>query len=136
MAGRIESHVTVLYEIPAPHELDRVVRATLPLRLRAAAVERWRSEPGIFVAVLDPDRDLRRFRQKVLGVDDPGYRPHITLLHRDSVRSPQEADDAWAELQGEKLDADFAVTELVVYEEVDGGWRVAGRPRFGQDAAL
>jgi 2'-5' RNA ligase len=133
MAGRIESHVTVLYETPASPELDRLVGATPPLRLRAGAVERWTSEPGIFVAVLDPDGDLRRFRIAVLGNDDPGYRPHITLLHRESVTKAQQADEAWAALRGERFDADFAVTELVVYEDIGGGWREAARPRFALD---
>jgi len=134
MAERIESHVTVLYETPAPRELDRLVRATPPLRLRAREVERWTSEPGIFVAVLDPHDDLRRFRISAVGTDDPAYRPHITVLHRDSVTSPRQADEAWAALRGERLDADFVVTELVVYEEIGGGWREAARPRFGLDA--
>ena len=134
MAARIESHVTVLYETPAPLELDRLVRTTPPLRLRAREVERWTSEPGIFVAVLDPHDDLRRFRISAVGTHDPAYRPHITVLHRDSVTSPRQADEAWAALRGERLDADFVVTELVVYEEIGGGWREAARPRFGLDA--
>jgi len=134
MAERIESHLTVLYETPAPLELDRLVSATPPLRLRAREIERWTSEPGIFVAVLDPYDDLRRFRISALGIDDPAYRPHITLLHRDSVTSPRQADEAWTALRGERLDADFVVTELVVYEEIGGGWREAARPRFGLDA--
>ena len=135
MSGRIESHVTVLYETPATSELDRLVRATPPLRLRAGEVERWTSEPGIFVAVLDPDNDLRRFRIAALGTDDPGYRPHITLLHRESVTSALQAEEAWAALRAERFDVDFAVTELVVYEEnIGGGWREVARPRFGQGA--
>ena len=136
MAARIESHVTVLYETPAPLDLERLVRATAPLRLRAGAVERWSAEPGIYVAVLDPHDDLRRFRISAVGTDDPAYRPHITLLHRDSVTSPRQADEAWAALRGERLDADFVVTELVVYEEIGGGWREAARPRFGRDAEV
>ena len=135
MAGRIESHVTVLYRTPATPELDRLVRATPPLRLRAGEVERWTSEPGIFVAVLDPDDDLRRFRIAALGTDDPGYRPHITLLHRESVTTALQAEEAWAALRRERFDVDFAVTELVVYEEnTGGGWREVARPRFGPDA--
>jgi len=134
MAERIESHVTVLYATPAPLELDRLVRATPPLRLRAREVERWTSESGIFVAVRDPYDDLRRFRISAVGTDDPAYRPHITLLHRESVTSPRQADEAWAALRGERLDADFVVTELLVYEEIGGGWREAARPRFGLDA--
>jgi len=134
MAGRIESHVTVLYETPATPELDRLVRATPPLRLRVGAVERWTSEPGIFVAVLDPDDELRRFRMAALGSDDPGYRPHITLLHRESVTGALQAEEAWAALRAESFDADFAVTELVVYEDIGLGWREAERLRFGLDA--
>jgi len=134
MAARIESHVTVLYETPPPVDLERLVRATAPLRLRAGAVERWSAEPGIYVAVFDPSDDLRRFRTIALGTDDPAYRPHITLLHRDSVTSPRQADEAWAALRGERLDTDFVVSELVVHEEIGGGWREAARPRFGRDA--
>jgi len=135
MAGRIESHVTVLYESPSTPELDRLVRATPPLRLRAGEAERWTSEPGIFVAVLDPDDDLRRFRIAALGTDDPGYRPHITLLHRESVTSALQAEEAWAALRGERFAVAFAVTELVVYEENIGeGWREVARPRFSPDA--
>jgi 2'-5' RNA ligase len=131
MAARIESHVTVLYEVLAPPELDRLVRATPPLRLRAGGVERWSAEPGMFVAVLDPADDLRRFRVAALGSDDPGYRPHITLLHRESVTDPRQAEEAWAALREIRLDSDFAVTEIVVYEEIAGRWHEAGRPRFG-----
>jgi len=134
MAARIESHVTVLHETPPPVDLERLVRATAPLRLRAGAVERWAAEPGIFVAVLDPDDDLRRFRIAAVGTDDPGYQPHITLLHRESVSNAQQAEDAWAALRDVRLDSDFHVTELVVYEELSGGWREAARPRFGGDA--
>lgn len=134
MAARIESHVTVLYETPGVHELDRVVRTGEPLQLRTGGVERWTSEPGIFVAVLDPRDDLRRFRVAVLGIDDPGFRPHVTLLHHESVTSATQAEEAWVGLRGERLDIDFVVTELVVYEETDGGWREAARPRFGLGA--
>src|SRR6266849_5642380 len=59
----------VLNRTQAALLLDRVVRATPLLRLRAGEVERWTSEPGIFVAVLDPDYDLRRFRIAALGTD-------------------------------------------------------------------
>jgi 2'-5' RNA ligase len=134
MAARIESHVTVLYETPAPADLDALVRATPPLRLRAGAIDRWTSEPGIFVAVLDPHGDLRRLRVAALGIDDAGYLPHITLLHRESVTNAQQAEEAWAALHNVKLDFDFAVTELVLYEEIGGEWREAGRPRFDRSA--
>ena len=134
MAGRIESHITVLYETPAAKVLDRLVGATGPLRLRADRIERWTPEPGIFVAVLDPHDDLRSFRIAALGADDPGYRPHITILHRESVTSAAQAEDAWVALRGERLDIDFVITELVVYEEMDGDWREAARPRFGVGA--
>ena len=134
MAARIESHLTVLYEAPASPRLDRLVDATPPLRLRAGGVERWTSEPGIFVAVFDPHNDLRRFRAAALATDDPDYRPHITLLHRESVTSAPQAEEAWLALHGERFDFDFAVTELVVYEERGGAWREVARPRFGHDA--
>src|SRR5438034_553348 len=71
----------------------------------------------------------------VLGVDDPGFRPHITLLHRESVTSPQQTQEAWAELNGARFDCEFAVTGLVIYEEIEGGWRVGGRLRFGRDVS-
>jgi len=131
MAKRIESHITMLYEIPPRAELDNVVRATPPLRLHAGAIERWISEPGIFVAVSDPHGDLRRFRMAALGTDDRGYQAHITLLHRESVTNLFEADEAWVALRDVRLNWDFAVKELVVYEEIAGGWRETGRGRFG-----
>ncbi len=134
MAERIESHVTVLYETPQTQELERLVRATPPLLLRAGTIGRWTSEPGIFVAVLDPVDHLRRFRVAALGVHDPGYVPHITLLHRESVMSTKQAEEAWAALRGVTFDGDFVVTQLVVYEEVGTGWHEAARPRFGMDA--
>ena len=134
MAARIESHVTVLYETPGVQELHPVVRAVKPLQLRAGGVKRWTSEPGIFVAVLDPHDHLRRFRTAVLGIDDPGYRPHVTLLHHESVTSARQAEDAWHALRGESFDLDFSVTELIVFEEIDGAWREAGRLRFGVGA--
>ena len=134
MAARIESHLSVLYEVPASPQLDRLVDATPPLRLRAGEVERWTSEPGIFVAVLDLHNDLRRFRAAALATDDPDHRPHITLLHRESVTSALQAEEAWVALRGERFDVDFAVTELVVYEESGGAWREVARPRFGHDA--
>lgn len=134
MAARIESHVTVLYETLAPDDLAALVRVTPPLRLRAGAIDRWTSEPGIFVAVLDPHGDLRRFRVAALGIDDAGYRPHITLLHRESVTNARQPEEAWAALREMTLDSDFVVTELVVYEEIAGQWREAGRPRFDRDS--
>jgi hypothetical protein len=50
------------------------------------------------------------------------------------VTNAQQAEEAWAALRDVKLDFDFAVTELVVYEEIGGEWREAGRPRFNRSA--
>jgi 2'-5' RNA ligase len=122
--------VTVLYDTPEVAPLAALVSATPPLRLRAGAVERWTDEPGIYVAVLDPHGDLRRFRRAALGADDPAYRPHITLLHRDSVVDGRQADDVWTALRETTVAADFTVTELRVYEEREGVWRDAARLRF------
>ena len=59
------------------------------------------------------------------------YRPHVTLLHRDSIGSEEQASEAWAALGDLILDADLIVTELVVYDQVDGIWSEVARPRFG-----
>ena len=90
MAERIESHVTVLYETPQTQELERLVRATPPLLLRAGTIGRWTSEPGIFVAVLDPVDHLRRFRVAALGVHETTASPTFSIVneYRDNNNQP------------------------------------------------
>jgi hypothetical protein len=129
MAARIESHVTVLYEVPDVAALHRVAAGIAPLRLHASHAMRW-EEPGIYLAVEDPHGDLARFRGLVLGASDPGYLPHITLLHRESVGSPTQVEDAWLELRSLAPQVDFVVERLVVYEESGGAWRDLGEVRF------
>lgn len=131
MAARIESHVTVLYEVTDVAAVGRVAGVTAPLRLRATRATLWEGpDPGIYLGVDDPHGDLARFRDRV-GQRDAGYRPHITLLHRDSVATRAQAEAAWAELRTLAPEADFDVALLVVYEEADGAWSEAARMRFG-----
>ena len=133
MAARIESHVTVLYEVPDVAALERIAAQTPPLRLRASRAERWQdpNEPGVYIAVEDPHGDLARFRTAVLGTTDPAYRPHITILHRDSVATLAQADAAWADLRSLAPNLGFAVALLVVYEENAGAWTELARVRLG-----
>jgi hypothetical protein len=131
MARRFESHVTVLYEVPDIAALRRTAGATRPLRLRAEASARWAApDHGIHVAVTDPHGDLARFRAAI-GADNAGYAPHITLLHRESVATAEQADVAWEELRAFAPRAEFEVEDLVVYEE-EGVWRDAGRVPFAR----
>ena len=131
MAARIESHVTVLYEVPDVETLDAAVRTVPALHLRATRLARWDAEPpGIFVAVDDPRGDLSRFRASVIGPHTDGYLPHITILHKDSVVRAGQADEAWASLRDTVLDQDFSIGELVVYEQRGDVWREAARLRF------
>ena len=131
MAARIESHVTVLYEVPDVETLEAAVRAVPALRLRATRLVRWDADPpGIYLAVDDPQGDLERFRASVVGPQADGYLPHITILHKDSVVRPGQADDAWALLRDTIFETDFSVGELIVYEQRGDVWREAARLRF------
>jgi hypothetical protein len=131
-AATVESHVTVIDEMADLARLGTVASATPPLRLRVSRSARWIApDPGIFIVVDDPQGDLRRFREAVLGKERGAYRPHITLLHRDSVWSQAQASEAWAALGDLTFDADLTIGELVVYDQSDGEWREVGRPRFG-----
>lgn len=124
--------MTVIDEMADLARLDTVASATPPLRLRVSRSARWIApDPGIFIVVDDPQGDLRRFREAVLGSERVTYRPHITLLHRDSVWSESQAGEAWAALGDLLFDTDLIVSELVVYDQSDGEWREVARPRFG-----
>jgi hypothetical protein len=130
MAARIESHVTLLYEVP---DVEAVLRATVKtprLRLRATRAMLWEgAEPGIYLGIDDRYGDLARFRD-ALGERDPTYRPHVTLVHKDSVTSSAQIDAAWRELGALRPEMDFLVELVVLYEEADGQWRESGRARF------
>lgn len=103
-----------------------------PLRLRIARSARWIApDPGVFLVIDDPHSDLRRFREAVLGAETATFRPHITLLHRDSIGSPEQLDEAWASLGDLILDLDFIASELVVRDVIDEEWREVARLRFG-----
>jgi 2'-5' RNA ligase len=124
--------VTVIDENADLERLTSVAAATPPLRLRVSRSARWISpDPGIFLVIDDPQGDLRRYREAVLGAERATYRPHVTLLHRDSIDSEEQANAAWAALGDLILDADLIVTELVVYDQIEGVWAEVARPRFG-----
>jgi 2'-5' RNA ligase len=130
-AASVESHVTVIDELADLARLVAVAASMPPLRLRVSRSARWIApDPGVFLVVDDPQGDLRRFREAVLGAERATYRPHITLLHRDSVWSDAQAGEAWAALGDLTFDADLVVSELVVYELSVGEWREVARPRF------
>jgi len=102
-----------------------------PLRLRASRTARWIApDPGVFLVVDDPQGDLRRFREAVLGAERATYRSHVTLLHRDSISSEEQLAEAWASLGDLDLAEDFVVEELIVHDLTDGVWREVARLRF------
>ena len=128
----VESHVTVIDELVDVERLIAVARATPPLRLRVSRSARWIApDPGLFLVVDDPQSDLRRFREALLGPERATYRAHVTLLHRDSINSQEQLDEAWASLGDIDLAQDFIVEELIVHDLADGVWREVARPRFG-----
>ena len=123
--------MTVIDEMADLARLSTVAEAMPPLRLRVSRSARWIApDPGVFLVVDDPQGDLRRFREAVLGAERATYRPHITLLHRDSVRSEAQMTEAWEALGDLTFDADLLVNELIVYDESEGEWREVARPRF------
>ena len=86
----VESHVTIFDELVDVERLIAVAAATPPLRLRVSRSARWIApDPGLFLVVDDPQSDLRRFREALLGPERATYRAHVTLLHRDSITSQE-----------------------------------------------
>lgn len=127
----VESHVTVFDDLVDVERLIAVAGATPPLRLRVSRSARWIApDPGLFLVVDDPQSDLRRFREALLGPERATYRAHVTLLHRDSITSPEQLDEAWASLGDIDLAQDFVVAELIVHDLEGGVWREVARPRF------
>ena len=127
----VESHVTVIDDLVDVERLIAVAAATPPLRLRISRSARWIApDPGLFLVVDDPQSDLRRFRETLLGPEVATYRAHVTLLHRDSINSQEQLDEAWASLGDIDLAQDFLVEELIVHDLADGVWREVARPRF------
>jgi 2'-5' RNA ligase len=123
--------VTVIDEPADLARLSAVASSMPPLRLRISRTARWITpDPGVFLVVDDPHGDLRRFREAVLGAERATYRAHVTLLHRDSIGSPEQLAEAWASLGDLDLAEEFVVEELIVYDLADGVWREAARPRF------
>jgi 2'-5' RNA ligase len=124
--------VTVIDE---PADLERLITVAAsmpPLRLRVSRSARWIApDPGLFLVVEDPQSDLRRYREAVLGPERVSFRPHVTLLHRDSIDSQDQVDEAWASLGDLILDQELIVTELIVHDQVGGVWSEVARPRFG-----
>jgi 2'-5' RNA ligase len=130
-AASVESHVTVIDELADLTRLDAVASSTPPLRLKVSRSARWIApEPGLFLVVDDPHSDLRRFREAVLGPERAAYRAHVTLLHRDSVSSPEQLAEAWASLGDLELAQDLVVADLIVHDLADGVWREVARPRL------
>jgi hypothetical protein len=124
--------VTVIDEPADLERLTAVAASMPPLRLRVSRTARWIApDPGLFLVVDDPYSDLRRFREAVLGAERATYRAHVTLLHRDSIDSLEQVNEAWAALGDLDLAQDFVVTELIVHDLTDGVWREVARPRFG-----
>lgn len=127
----VESHVTVIDELVDVERMIAVAGAMPPLRLRVSRSARWIApDPGLFLVVDDPQSDLRRFREALLGPERATYRAHVTLLHRDSINSQEQLDEAWASLGDIDLAQDFIVEELIVHDLADGVWREVARPRF------
>jgi hypothetical protein len=124
--------VTVIDE---PADLERLITVAAsmpPLRLRVSRSARWLApDPGLFLVVEDPQSDLRRYREAVLGPERGTFRAHVTLLHRDSIGSLEQVDEAWASLGDLILDQEFIVNELIVHDQVEGIWSEVARPRFG-----
>ena len=120
----VESHVTVIDDLVEVERIIAVASATPPLRLRVSRSARWIApDPGLFLVVDDPQSDLRRFREALLGPESATYRAHVTLLHRDSINSQEQLDEAWASLGDIDLAQDFIVEELIVHDLADGVWR-------------
>ena len=121
--------------IDEPADLERLITVAAsmpPLRLRVSRSARWLApDPGLFLVVEDPQSDLRRFREAVLGPERGTFRAHVTLLHRDSIGSQEQVDEAWASLGDLILDHEFIVKELIVHDQVEGVWSEVARPRFG-----
>jgi len=127
----VESHVTVIDDLVDVERIIAVAGATPPLRLRVSRSARWIApDPGLFLVVDDPQSDLRRFREALLGPESATYRAHVTLLHRDSINSQEQLDEAWGSLGDIDLAQDFIVEELIVHDLADGVWREVARPRF------
>jgi len=127
----VESHVTVIDDLVDVERIVAVASGTPPLRLRVSRSARWIApDPGLFLVVDDPQSDLRRFREALLGPERATYRAHVTLLHRDSITSQGQLDEAWASLGDIDLAQDFIVEELIVHDLADGVWREVARPRF------
>jgi len=127
----VESHVTVIDDLVDVERIIAVASATPPLRLRVSRSARWIApDPGLFLVVDDPQSDLRRFREALLGPESATYRAHVTLLHRDSINSQAQLDEAWGSLGDIDLAQDFIVEELIVHDFAEGVWREVARPRF------
>lgn len=125
--------MTVIDELADLERLSAVAASMPPLRLRVSRSARWLApDPGLFLVVEDPQSDLRRFREAVLGAERATFRAHVTLLHRDSIGSQEQVDEAWAAIGDLILDEEFIVKELIVHDLVDGVWREVARPRFAQ----
>lgn len=121
--------------IDEPADLERLITVAAsmpPLRLRVSRSARWLApDPGLFLVVEDPQSDLRRYREAVLGPERATFRAHVTLLHRDSIGSQEQVDEAWASLGNLILDQELIVKELIVHDQVEGVWSEIARPRFG-----
>ena len=121
--------------IDEPADLERLITVAAsmpPLRLRVSRSARWLApDPGLFLVVEDPQSDLRRYREAVLGPERGTFRAHVTLLHRDSIGSQEQVDEAWASIGDLILDQEFIVRELIVHDQVEGVWSEVARPRFG-----
>jgi 2'-5' RNA ligase len=124
--------VTVIDEPADLERLTTVAASMPPLRLRVSRSARWLApDPGLFLVVEDPQSDLRRYREAVLGPERATFRPHVTLLHRDSIDSQTQVDEAWASIGDLILDQEFIVEELIVHDKTGGVWSEVARPRFG-----
>ncbi len=132
MAAQIAAPVTVAY----PEEVGTfdglVVRLSAaagklaPFHLRLRSVLRnGRPDDGVFVAIDDVDRGWMSAREVLV---EPSRHlevaPHLTIVHpRTTNRGPQ----AWTELRGTTIDAEFVVYELAITAFDGRGWTSVAR---------
>ncbi len=131
MAGRIDPHVTVVYDCDDAMvvRLSDVASSWAPFTLRVGSPRCW-GEPagGIYLPVFDGTDALGGLRERLGAVAPAGvtYRAHVTITHLRTTPIAM-ANAAWRALEHRAIGGEWIVRELNLVRFTDDGWRVESR---------
>lgn len=136
MAGRIDAHITLVHDVTDGATIvDRVAAVAAevaPFELTLTTTACWGpAKWGIYLDLEDHDGGVWGLHDRLADLEDPrwlrgSFRPHVTLVHGRTV-SEEQAEEAWAALNGFRADLRTCADAMCLIESRPGGWRTTHR---------